>query len=57
MRNTDYGELVRDSVVRFAGGNEVEVIVPANIREERPLKVWVVKPGPSWMVAGELVGV
>lgn len=54
-RDTDYGVLVRDNVFRFVDGVEVEAIVPANIREDRPMDVWVVKPGPSWVVAGEIV--
>ena len=57
IRTTDTGTLMTGSIVRFVDSVEAEVIVPANIREERPLRVWLVKPGPSWMVAGELQSV
>lgn len=57
IRHTDYGMLVGETTFRFVDGVEAEVIVPGNIRATRPLKVWIVKPGPSWMVAGEIESV
>ena len=56
MRNTDYGLLVGPETLRFIDGREGLVEVPANIRAERPIKVWVVKPTVTsgWIVAGEL---
>lgn len=59
-RTTDYGTLTGETTFEFIDGREgTEVIVPANIRADRPLRVWVVKPTEAhgWVVAGELSNV
>ena len=59
MRNTDRGTLIEGDTLEFVDGVTGPVTVPANIREDRPLRVWVVRPTETygWVVAGELVGV
>lgn len=45
-----------ETVASFVGTDKVSVIVPNNIREARPQKVWFVKPTETgWVTAGELV--
>ena len=56
IRNTDRGTLTEGDTFEFIDGQTGQVTVPANIREDRPLRVWVVKPTDvsGWVVAGEI---